>query len=163
MKCLIFSDAHGYTGYVRQALKIHPDAETVFFLGDGLREIDALSMEFPDKFWISVRGNCDFYSYFRGAIAEKTETVSLAGYRITATHGDLFGAKYGIGGLVGLARETNSDAVLFGHTHSPFTKYVSEYEKPFYLFNPGSISQSSGSYGVLTLTDALFFSHGELI
>jgi len=163
MKCLIFSDAHGYTANVRGALKIHPDAEVVFFLGDGLREIDALSEKFSDKFWIAVRGNCDFYSYFRGSVAEKTETVSLSGYRITATHGDLYGAKYGIGGLVGLARETNADAVLFGHTHSPFTKYVSEYEKPFYLFNPGSISHGSGSYGVLTLTDALFFSHGELI
>ena len=163
MKCLIFSDAHGYTYYVREALKLHADAEAIFFLGDGLREIDSLSAEFSDKFWIAVRGNCDFYSYFQGSEAERSETVTLGGYKIIATHGDLYGVKYGIGGLIKLARDTGADAVLFGHTHQPFLKYVSEYEKPFYLFNPGSVSHGSASYGVLTIADAPFFSHGELI
>ena len=163
MKCLIFSDAHGYTHHIKEAIRMHPDAQVVFFLGDGLREVDMMAAEYPDKFWIAVCGNCDFYSYFKDAQAKKTETVRLEGYTVTATHGDLFGVKYGTSGLIKLARETDSDIVLFGHTHAPFTKYVSEYEKPFYLFNPGSISVSSGSYGILILGKDPFFSHGELI
>ena len=162
MKCLIFSDAHGCVSNMRKALLMHPDAEVVFFLGDGLREVDMLASEYKDKFWIGVRGNCDLYSRFGDAEAEKTETVSLSGYKIVATHGDLYGVKYASAGLIKLALDTDADRVLFGHTHSPYSKYVSDYEKPFYLFNPGSISVSHGSYGILTLKEAPFFSHGEI-
>ena len=162
MKCLVFSDSHGYTLYMKKAIGMHPDAEVVFFLGDGLRDIDALCREYPEKFFVAVAGNCDFYSFFKGEPAKKTETITVGGYRITATHGDLYGAKYGCGGLIKLAMDTDSDIVLFGHTHAPFTKYVSESEKPFYLFNPGSISHSCGSYGIVTLGSSPFFSHGDL-
>lgn len=163
MKCLVFSDAHGYTLYMKKAIKMHSDAEVIFFLGDGLSDVDTLSLEYPDKFWVAVRGNCDFYSYFKGAPAKKTETLSVGGYTITLTHGDAYGAKYGSGELIKLARDTNADILLFGHTHKPFEKYISDYEKPFYLFNPGSISVSSGSYGILDLREAPVLSHGEII
>ena len=163
MKCLVFSDSHGSDSLIKEALAMHSDAEAVFFLGDGLREVDILSEEYPEKFWIAVRGNCDFYSFFKGAPAEKLETVSLGGYKIVLTHGDLYGVKYGSAGLIKLARDTSADIVLFGHTHAPFEKYISEYEKPFYLFNPGSISLSSGSYGIMTLAKIPFFSHGQII
>ncbi len=36
MKCLVFSDSHGNVSYMKKALRLHPDAEVVFFLGDGL-------------------------------------------------------------------------------------------------------------------------------
>lgn len=163
MKCLVFSDSHGADYLIKEVLSMHGDAEAVFFLGDGLREIDTLAEGYPEKFWVAVRGNCDFYSFFKGRPAEKLETLSLGGYKIAVTHGDLYGVKYGSAGLIKLARDTDSDIVLFGHTHAPFESYISEYEKPFYLFNPGSISLSSGSYGIMTLTDAPFFSHGEII
>ena len=163
MKCLVFSDSHGYTEHMERALRLHPDAEVVFFLGDGLREVDDVAARHSDKFWVAVRGNCDFYPLFGDRAAEKTETVSLSGYTVTATHGDLFGAKYGCAELISLARKTGSDVVLFGHTHAPFTRYVSEYDKPFYLFNPGSISLSSGSFGVIMLGKNPLLSHGAII
>ena len=163
MKCIVFSDSHGYTYYMREALLMHPDAEVVIFLGDGLREADLLRSEFSDKFWVAVRGNCDFYSFFCDGEAKKTEAISLGGFKITATHGDLYGVKYTSAEISKLARDTGSDAVLFGHTHAPFEKYISDYDKPFYLFNPGSISSSSGSYGIMTVGDCLFFSHGQII
>ena len=64
-----------------------------------------------------------------------------------------------------LAMDKNADIVLFGHTHTPELKYVSEYEKPFYLFNPGSIGSGKGSYGILTLTEGQepLFSHGNFL
>ena len=163
MKCLVFSDSHGSTYFIKQVIDMHPDAEAVFFLGDGLAEIDTLRAGYPEKFWIAVRGNCDFYSSFQGTTARKTETVRLSGYTITATHGDLYGVKSGIGGLVSLAKETDADIVLFGHTHIPFEKYISDYEKPFYLFNPGSIGNSAASFGVIELRDAPLLSHGAII
>ena len=163
IKCLVFSDSHGSVFFVKEALSMHMDAQVVFFLGDGLSEIDTLSNAYPEKFWIAVRGNCDFYSSFAGSPAKKTEEITLSGYRITATHGDLYGAKYGLGGLISLARETNADIVLFGHTHLPLEKYLSDGEKPLYLFNPGSISLSSGSYGIMTLGKGVIFSHGAII
>ena len=163
MKCLVFSDSHGSDYLVKEVLRMHSDAEVVFFLGDGLREIDTLAEAYPEKFWIAVRGNCDFYSLFKNKPAEKLETVSLCGYKIALTHGDLYGVKYGSAGLIKLALDTDADIILFGHTHAPFEKYISEYEKPFYLFNPGSISAESGSYGIMTLAASPFFSHGEII
>ncbi len=163
MKCLVFSDSHGSDYFIKEALRIHADAEVVFFLGDGLREIDNLAAGHPEKFWIAARGNCDFYSFFKDKPAQKLETVSLSGYKIVLTHGDLYDVKYGSAGLIKLARDTDADIVLFGHTHAPFEKYISEYEKPFYLFNPGSISAFSGCYGIITLGDAPFFSHGQIM
>ena len=162
MKCLILSDSHGNTSLLSRALSLHPDAEVVFFLGDGLSDADALSVYYTDKAWVAVRGNCDFSGIFKSAPALKTEEIELLGHRIVLTHGDLYDAKYGLDRLKYLALETEADAVLFGHTHVPHEEYVSA-EHPFYLFNPGSVSSPSYTYGIMTLTEtAILFSHGRL-
>ena len=158
MKCLVFSDSHGASLGVVNALRAHKDAEVVFFLGDGLREIDSLMKKYPDKAWIAVRGNCDFYPYFNGEEAEKTVTLTLSGYRITATHGDLYGVKYASAGLVKLAADARSDIVLFGHTHERFGKSVAYSDRKVLLFNPGSVSDSFCSFGVLMLDEEVEFS-----
>ena len=163
MKCLVFSDSHGESRYMKEIILMHSDAEAVFFLGDGLREVDVLREGFRDKIWVAVRGNCDFYAYFGDAPAQKLETLYLSGYKISATHGDLYGAKYGLGGLIKLGLDTGADIVLFGHTHLPLEKYVSDYERPMYLFNPGSISSGSRSFGIMDLGEKPFFSHGNVI
>jgi len=121
------------------------------------------------------RNRMDFHRFrrvrFRLALAtldeivQKTAEIEISGKRIVYTHGDLYGAKYGTGGLEKLARDKNADIVLFGHTHTTELKYVSEYEKPFYLFNPGSIGSGQGSYGIMTLTEGQepLFSHGNFL
>ena len=43
MKCLVFSDSHGDSRNMREALARNPDAEVVFFLGDGLYDADTVS------------------------------------------------------------------------------------------------------------------------
>ena len=40
MKCICFSDSHGSTYYIKRALDLHPECETVFFLGDGIEDIE---------------------------------------------------------------------------------------------------------------------------
>ena len=161
MKCLVFSDAHGSVHYVKKALLMHPDAEVVFFLGDGLAEIDQLAASDTARAWLAVRGNCDFYSTFKGISALKTDSITLAGFKITFTHGDLYDVKYTAEKLSALAERTGSDILLFGHTHIPYEKYFSDGEKPYYLFNPGSIGTGSHSYGVMMLDKAPLLSHGE--
>ena len=163
MKCLVFSDSHGSVMCMKEVLRMHRDAEVVFFLGDGISDVEQLAISDSTRAWIVVRGNCDFRSVFMNSDVKKVEKISLLGYNIILTHGDLYGAKGGVGGLVNLARQENADILLFGHTHSPHEEYINEYEKPFYLFNPGSASLQSGSFGVLTLGKTVLFSHGNFL
>lgn len=167
MKCLCFSDSHGYTYYMKRALAAHPDCEVVFFLGDGLSDAEMLAMSDPTKSWLFVRGNCDYRSFLSGEKVEKVASITLMGKKIVYTHGDLYGAKYGSDGLLLLAERTDADIVLFGHTHSPFEKYFDTEKRGVYLFNPGSIGSdfaSAPSYGVITLTDSgVLFSHGKIV
>lgn len=159
MKCLIFSDSHGSLTCMRRALNKHPDAEVVFFLGDGLSDADSLASFDEKRMWIAVRGNCDFRSFFQGREVSKTEQIVLEQKSIVACHGDVYDVKWGLDKLKSLALSRKADIVLFGHTHVPYEEYV-DAENPFYLFNPGSASQS---YGILTLSEnTVLFSHGRL-
>ena len=163
MKCLCFSDSHGTTAYMKKALNLHPDAEVVFFLGDGLSDAEEL-MHNSARAWLFARGNCDYISEVSGMFVKKLDSITLCGKKILFTHGDLYGVKYGTDGVKSLAREQNADIVLFGHTHIPFEKYLSDGDSPIYLFNPGSIGapyRTETSYGVMNITDdGVMFSHG---
>lgn len=164
MKCLVFSDSHGKFLSMRNAIIKNLDAEVIFFLGDGISDAEMLAAEFCDKFWICVRGNCDFCSTFRGREVDKVESITLLGKRIVLTHGDLYDVKYSTDRIQYLALSREADILLFGHTHRPFEKYVSDGEHPYYLFNPGAVSGYDASFGILTLSESMppFFSHGEL-
>ena len=161
MKCLVFSDSHGSFALMKKALDMNPDAEVVFFLGDGVSDAIAIRDRYPEKAWINVKGNCDVGISSSFYDIKKVEKIKLSGYSIVLTHGDLYGAKYGDGGLLNLAREMNADIVLFGHTHTKKYTCVTDFERPIHLFNPGSISVTSGSFGIITLGDVPHFSHGS--
>ena len=57
MKCIVFSDSHRNTRNMREALRIHPDAEIVFFLGDGLSDADLVASGDNARAWFAVAGN----------------------------------------------------------------------------------------------------------
>ena len=159
MKCLVFSDSHRNTHNMNKALRLHPDAEVVFFLGDGISDAYMVSSTDRGRAWMVVAGNCDPGQLFADEFRKKTDAITLEENRIVFTHGDLYGAKHGVGGLLSLAKERNANIVLFGHTHDPFEKYYSDDE--VYLFNPGSIA--IGSYGIMTLrSNGVLFSHGKV-
>jgi len=160
MKCLVFSDSHGNTRNMRAALSAHPDAEVVFFLGDGLPDAELVSEDSAVRAWLAVRGNCDFLKFFKGTAALCTDEITLLGHKIVFTHGNLFGAKSGEGDLISLGESRGASLVLFGHTHQSCERFVREVENPFYLFNPGSIG--AGRYGVIMLYESgILLSHGE--
>ena len=166
MKCICFSDSHGSSYYMNKVLSMHPDTEVVFFLGDGLSDLECIASAHREICFLPVRGNCDTSATFKDNFVKKTECITLAGKRIAYTHGDLYGAKYGTGGLLKLADELNADIVLFGHTHLPHESYAeTEMGRNVYLFNPGSISMggfnSDASFGVIMLEEnGVLLSHG---
>lgn len=165
MKCLCFSDSHGTSFGMRRALKMHPDAEIVFFLGDGLADFEELIYD-KSRMWIAVRGNWDTNGILGDQMVKKTDSLTLLGHRIFLTHGDMYGVKYGLDGIQGLAVDHNADLVLFGHTHEPLERYISTENGGYYLFNPGSIGngyRGSISYGIINITEqGILLSHGYI-
>ena len=163
MKCLVFSDSHGNSMKIRQALNMHPDAEVIFFLGDGLSDLEYFIGD-NSRMWIAVQGNCDRSAVLGNSIVKKTDSITFLGHRIFLTHGDLYGVKYGLDGISRLAVDHNADIVLFGHTHQPLERYIPTDLGGYYLFNPGSIGGGFGSrssYGVINITDkGVLLSHG---
>ena len=164
MKCLVFSDSHESCKLMRDALLVHRDAEVVFFLGDGLSDAERVALDYPDRAWIVVRGNCDYGNTFRGREVLKVEKITLDGVKIVLTHGDLYCAKYTMGVLKGLAVREGADILLFGHTHTAMEEYVSDSEHPFYLFNPGAASGYHATYGIIDITqNGIMLSHGGAV
>ena len=167
MKCLCFSDSHGSSYYMKKALDIHPDAEVIFFLGDGVSDFERLAGDDRTRAYLPVRGNCDHSSVFRGEVLKKTDEITLCGRKFVFTHGDLYMVKYSDEGLKKLADSSGADVVIFGHTHTPLERYVNSDLQNVYFFNPGSISGAYGNvptYGVISMDeDNILFSHGSFV
>ena len=115
-----------------------------FFLGDGLRDIAALSDKYPDLPVYSVRGNCDFRSDVSNAII-----CNVGGVSIFATHGHLYSVKYEteFSTLAEHAKDAGADIALFGHTH---WQHLSE-KNGVMLLNPGSAGRGSCCYAVIEI------------
>lgn len=161
IKCLVLSDSHGRTEALQRAIRRQPNVDAIFFLGDGLNDLNAVRHEISGKTAIfAVKGNCDFGVYMDRPIY-KVDSITLADKKIIFTHGDLYGVKYGMDGLIRLAEQTSADIILFGHTH----EYHEEYIDGVYYLNPGSVKGGFGdsTAGVLTIADSgVLFSRMEL-
>jgi putative phosphoesterase len=165
MELLIFSDSHGQTDGMLWALdaQLHRPSG-ICFLGDGLRDLDALGDAIPVY---AVRGNCDWDS---ASAAYPTEQVlRFEGHTLLLTHGHTYGVKGGVGALVSYATSVGADIVLFGHTHGALFETIPAgtqignriLERPMYLFNPGSVGYDR-SFGTLLLRgDTVLLSHGN--
>ena len=157
MKCLCFSDSHGYSDGMIAAIRKNPDADVVFFLGDGLSDAeDAARSSLVRCAWLTVRGNCDYRNFFLdNTCVLKTDEITLLGKKIVFTHGDLYNVKSSTYGLLELAEQRCADAVLFGHTHVAYHDITSVASRTVFLFNPGSVSPRSypQTYGVIEITE----------
>lgn len=143
MRILVLSDSHRHISNLFTAIENEPTAEIVYFLGDGLNEAeDAVSVFKDKKFFILVRGNCDF-----GGNTPFCDIRSIGNSKIYASHGAEENVKLSYVGIKRVAKENNCNIALFGHTHE---KYYS-YEEGLHLFNPGSIKD--GNYGVIDIMD----------
>ena len=142
MRLLVLSDSHGNTYNLRQAILSHPEADRIIFLGDGERDIDAVSEEIGARPLTAVRGNCD--SSF--SMLPENEIIEIGDHTVFCTHGYVEKVKYGIGLLLEKAERLGADIVLFGHTHYQET----DYDNGIYIMNPGSINEYE--YGIVDVT-----------
>jgi putative phosphoesterase len=113
-------------------------------LGDGFFDLDGAV---EGLFVMKVAGNGD-------ALHDEPpfKSFEIAGKNIVMTHGHLYGARAGnVSGLLRLAKETNADICLYGHTHAPLITR----QDGVLIMNPGSVSRPRSapfpSYGVIEI------------
>lgn len=147
MKILVFSDSHGRTVDIYDAIeREQPDG--VIHLGDYTEDVRDLRRAYAYSSMpiYAVRGNNDFDSEFPMYIV-----MTLGGVRMYLTHGHRERV-YGMsaGQLPLRAKENDCILAMFGHTHRLFLEQMDG----IMVFNPGSISLPRGgkkSYGRLTI------------
>lgn len=136
MKIGVMSDSHGDIRAVRRAFELFRalGCETVFHLGDGLRDLDALRQEITMEV-ISVPGNMDY------APETPLERIHAAeGLRFFLSHGHSLDVHHTTYHLRRRAREEGCQVALYGHTHVA----RKQDEEGILLVNPGSVSRPKG-------------------
>ena len=149
MKIIVVSDTHGSYRSFKQVMQLNRNADIVVHCGDSRNEVDEIKLEFPDKVYYTVKGNCDF-----GSMLPLTEEFTVDGVHFLATHGHVYNVKYGLLDLLMAAKEKQADVVLFGHTHSAHDELVDGIR----LFNPGSLGYEK-SFGVIEIKDGQVLSN----
>ena len=141
MRILVFSDSHGSSSRMRDALMLQKDADLIIHLGDGERDLEYLGEAVAGRKTVQVCGNCDFCS-----MLPENEIVFAGGVKIFCSHGHTENVKYGREELVSKARAAGARIALYGHTHES----VTDYDDGLYIMNPGSIR--NGEYGAIDIT-----------
>lgn len=146
MKILVFSDSHGNTRYMEDAVR-REQPDLVLHLGDVNPDARALQAKFPQMPMEWVCGNCDG----RRTDLEAERLLLAEGHRILMMHGHTRGVKMGYGGAVQEARRQGAEVLLFGHTHDPLCTR----EGNLWVLNPGTIrgGWEGATYGVISLEE----------
>ena len=152
MKILVFSDTHGDVEAMREILsRNRADTDLVIHLGDHLKDLQALMLDFPLIASLGVLGNCDFASMHPGFRFEGTFTAEKR--RIFYTHGHKYSVKSGLEYIVSNAKFNGADIVLYGHTHVSLIKEVNG----VIVINPGSLAlprdDKRPSYAILVIKE----------
>ncbi len=152
MKILIFSDTHGDVLTMKEIIgRNRSNVDLVIHLGDHLKDLQSVMIDFPTIASLGVLGNCDFASMYFGAKFEGTFTVENR--KIFYTHGHKYNVKFGHDYIVSNAKFNNADVVLYGHSH------VAVFEEfgGVTVINPGSLSfprdGSRGTYALLEIAN----------
>lgn len=157
MKILVFSDSHGRSSRLEEAAALHPDADMMIFLGDGLRDVESLFEKIYSIPCVAVKGNCDNLSTGLAGTYLDEQTLDVGGVRIFCCHGHKYNVKSSYMQLWYRAKEKEADLALFGHTHTPLEAEADGVR----LFNPGSVAQ--GSYGIVYIENGnVLVSHGKI-
>lgn len=171
---LILSDSHGHTNHLRTALarQIHRP-ETVLFLGDGLRDLNALGLPEKGISLLAVKGNCDCYAYPEPTEPEE-RLLTVGDVRICMMHGHTHHVKSGWRPAAAHAARLGASILLFGHTHDPIEEHLPVgtelggmiLERPLTVFNPGTVGGGwgqSATFGTLSVRgDAFLLGHGRI-
>lgn len=158
MKILVFSDTHGNTFRMTEAIKTHLEhggVDRVFYLGDGIEDAKSVMKKFPDIIFDCVYGNCDeFYlSYSDREFIETEKLVTAGGIRFLLAHGHKLFLKSQHQFAANYAIAKKADVLLFGHTHTAEDVTVDgDSGGHVRMINPGSCgSHYDASYAVLNI------------
>ena len=142
MKILVVSDSHDNTKMLDKIIGSQTKAEVVLFLGDGISDLDYVKLKYPQKMFISVRGNNDWL-----CDCPINEVREIEGKRIFLTHGHRYNVRYGIDTIAQIGNINSADIVLYGHTHEQ--KYV--FYQGMHIMCPGAVMNYPGEYGVIDI------------
>lgn len=117
MRVLVISDTHGTLTFAQRVLETRGGITHVIHLGDGMRDMEKLMVQYPDITFFGVKGNNDL-----SPIYPEQMYIELAGHKIFATHGHLYGVRTSVTRLYEKAHSLGADLVLFGHTHLKYDK-----------------------------------------
>ena len=129
---VVISDSHNMLPRDDEFWQIMDEADYIFHLGDGIKDIETLKTIYKDKF-IYVLGNCDTFG------GEPFKIVKIEDISFLLTHGHHFSVK---SSLDDLAFECNYHHVqygLYGHTHRAQVDEIDGVT----LLNPGSIGYNN--------------------
>lgn len=143
MKALVVSDSHGSEANFSCAIEREKDCPLIFFLGDGANDLEKMKLRFPEKTFIAVKGNNDYFSDL-----EEFAYKFVEGNTIILCHGHTVGVKRSLYPLLEKAESVRANVALYGHTHRSDVFYDSY--GGIYAINPGAVF--NGNYAVLTLT-----------
>ena len=140
MKVLAVSDSHGVFRRLQTVLERESDCALVFFLGDGLRDLERVRSGFPDKTFLCVNGNNDWNA---DGSYEDFAYKYIEGHTVIATHGHRCAVRHTLRDLAQKASAVRADTALYDHTHVPRQEHVGD----VLCINPGALCD--GRYAVL--------------
>ncbi|MBO7519725.1 MAG: metallophosphoesterase [Clostridia bacterium] len=150
MRLLAISDTHGRAALIDRVLRREKEAKEIFFLGDVVRDIEDIALEYSDRRFHIVRGNCDYFcDYPPFDIVDYKEE----GACVFLTHGHHYSVKSGTDDILEAAKNVGANIALYGHTHIANI----EYREGVYIVNSGSLAlprDGAASYAVIDITKA---------
>jgi len=146
---LVLSDSHGaiLDSQINE-IKQHGSYDILIHCGDKYKD----AQKFADKLNIrkiyQVPGNCDFDVNNKKLVIAKV----IENKNVLITHGHVYNVKENMQMLIKFAKDSNADAVLYGHTHKCHNEIIDN----ILFFNPGStIFPKDGrpSFGIIEIED----------
>lgn len=137
-KILVLSDSHGNKSLLEQIIK-QEQYDVVFYLGDGIRDLDYIEIEKPIY---KVAGNCDWFSF-----ESIQDFISVENVKVLIAHGHQYHVKNGLSEILSEAKRKQYNLVCYGHTH---IQKCTTLENIVFV-NPGSASV--GSYAIVNIQD----------
>lgn len=146
MKLIIISDTHLRVNRLIQRIREIENVDMILHLGDMVSDAEKISRKLG-KNTVEVRGNSDMV----GDRIPLTRKLIWQNKTILMTHGHEYNVKSSLNRLYYKALETQSDIVLFGHTHKPMIDTL----EGILFFNPGSATYpregSLPSFGIISI------------
>lgn len=159
MKILVFSDTHGVTDMMEEAVathQTHGGIDMLIHLGDGCRDFDIVASRRPGIPRISVAGNHEEFlsSYLDRGNLIYEQKFTLDGITFLAVHGHKLYVKSGIQYAADYAVQSGANVLLYGHTHdrTDVTARGSTGDV-VRLINPGTGRGYNASYAVLHIVN----------